>query len=119
MHGILVQRTERLAMNDDTPVDLFTRLETARAIRYLAPEPLPRPLIERLVYYATIADAVQAVMGPAMTGRRGATAAADRMYAGAAHLVSNLDRVPVLILVCAKNRYPPERPNACFVWSAG
>ena len=73
-------------------IDVFTALETCRAIRYLKPDPIPRELLERLVYYATrasnpgnsqlwsfvilqdaakkqrIADAVAAVMKPAGSG---------------------------------------------------
>lgn len=122
--------------------DLFTALETCLAIRYLKPDPVPRAVLEQLVYYATrasnpgnsqlwsfviledakkkqrIADAVAKVMGPAMQSREPATGAAKRMYEGAQHLVATLARVPAIIFVCAKNGYPPPSPNVGFVWSA-
>ena len=34
-------------------MDLFTAMETARAIRYLKPDPVPEELIEKLIWAAT------------------------------------------------------------------
>jgi nitroreductase len=129
-------------MSSNQPVDVFTALETCRAIRYLKPDPLPRELLERLVHYATrasnpgnsqlwsfvilqdaakkqrIADAVAKVMRPAMQSRESGTGTQKRMYEGALHLVESLARVPAIVFVCAKNGYPPVNPNIGFVWSA-
>ena len=123
-------------------IDVFTALETCRAIRYLKPDPIPRELLERLVYYATrasnpgnsqlwsfvilqdaakkqrIADAVATVMKPAMRSRESGSGAEKRMYEGALHLVETFARVPAIVFVCAKNAYPPVNPNIGFVWSA-
>ena len=40
------------------------------------------------------------------------------MTEGAAHLVSSLGRVPVLIFVCGAPCYPPHAPMEQFVWPA-
>lgn len=122
--------------------DLFTALETCRAIRYLKPDPVPRALLEELVYYATrasnpgnsqlwsfvilqdrtkkqrIADAVRKVMLPGFQSRSAETPTAKRMLEGARNLLETLDQVPALIFVCAKNGYPPANPHLGFVWSA-
>jgi nitroreductase len=122
--------------------DLFTTLETCRAIRYLKPDPIPRDVLEQLVYYATrasnpgnsqlwsfvilqdaakkrrVASAVREVMLPGIQSRAADTPAARRMFEGARHLLETLDTIPALIFVCAKNGYPPARPNIGFVWSA-
>ncbi|HTK99408.1 MAG TPA: nitroreductase family protein [Pseudomonadales bacterium] len=127
---------------DNPFIDVFTALETCRAIRYLKPDPIPRELLERLVHYATrasnpgnsqlwsfvilqdaakkqrIADAVVKVMKPAMQSRESGTGTQKRMYEGALHLVESLARVPAIVFVCAKNGYPPVNPNIGFVWSA-
>lgn len=41
-----------------------------------------------------------------------------RMLHGALNLAQTLADVPVHILVCGKEVYPPEAPNEAFVWSA-
>ena len=128
----------------NTTNDLFTALETCRAIRRLKETPVPRDVLEQLVFYATrasnpgnsqlwsfvvltdpekkrrIAQAVRAVMGPAFAGRtpEPGSATTRRMLDGARHLVANLERVPALIFVCAKDGYPPANPQRAFVWSA-
>ena len=120
--------------DDDGTRDLFTTLETCRAIRYLKPDPVPRALLEQLVYYATrasnpgnsqlwsfvilqdaakkrrIADAVRSVMLPGFQARAADTPMAKRMLEGARNLLETLDTVPALIFVCAKNGYPPASP---------
>jgi nitroreductase len=122
--------------------DLFTALETCRAIRQLKPDPVPRETLEQLVYYATrasnpgnsqlwsfvvledaakkkrIADAVRAVMLPGMRARTPESPSERRMIEGARQLVENLDRVPALVFVCAHDGYPPANPVRAFVWSA-
>jgi nitroreductase len=128
----------------NTTNDLFTALETCRAIRRLKETPVPRETLEKLVYYATrasnpgnsqlwsfvvltdpakkkkIGAAVRAVMGPAFAGRDAGSGSATqrRMLDGARHLVANLERVPAFVFVCAKDGYPPNNPARAFVWSA-
>ena len=127
---------------DNGTSDLFTALQTCRAMRYLKPDPVPHALLEQLIYYATcasnpgnsqlwsfvileneakkqhIADAVRSAMVPAMRARTAASPVEERMYEGAMHLADTLARVPALIFVCAQNGYPPGNPNPGFVWSA-
>ena len=119
-------------------------METCRAIRYLKPDPVPDALIERVLYAATrasnpgnsqgweflvVRDADlkrklrDAVAGAMREGMRGAlaqdpSASQRRVMEGAVHLCETLDRVPVIVLVCARNTYPPQQPNEMFVWSA-
>lgn len=129
-------------MSTSGTTDLFTALDTCRAIRRLKRDPVPRELLTRLVHYATrasnpgnsqlwsfvilddaakkrrIAEAVRKVMGPAFAARSSGTAAEKRMLDGARHLVANLEHVPALIFVCARDGYPPANPVRNFVWSA-
>ena len=112
-------------------IDIFTALETCRAIRYLKPNPIPRGCSNGSCFYATrasnpgnsqlwsfvvlqdaakkqrIADAVATVMKPAMRSRESGSGAEKRMYEGALHLVETFARVPAIVFVCAKNGYPP------------
>src|SRR3954470_21131108 len=105
----------------NTTNDLFTALDTCRAIRYLKPDPMPRPMLEKLVHYATrasnpgnsqlwsfviledaakkqrIAAAVAEVMDPAMRSRPAGGGADKRMYEGAMHQVGTLAQVPAIV----------------------
>jgi len=125
-------------------MDVLETLETCRAIRYLKPDPVPNELIEKVIWGATRASnpgnsqaweflvvterAIKQQLADAVTPAIEATAAAaqaadlppgeTRMLAGAQHLGRNLADVPVLILVCARNVYPPQDPQEMFVWSS-
>ena len=72
-----------------------------------------------------LGDGISAVMEPAVenaTNQLGGTENLDdvsrRMLVGALNLARTLEHVPVHILVCGKEIYPPEAPNESFVWSA-
>jgi nitroreductase len=128
-------------MSSSTPIDVFTALDTCRAIRYLKPDPIPRELLERLVHYATrasnpgnsqlwsfvilqdaakkqrIADAVAKVMKPAMQSAIGAAASRNGCTKGRC-IVETLAHIPAIVFVCARNGYPPVNLNIGFVWSA-
>ncbi|MCE2391440.1 MAG: nitroreductase family protein [Proteobacteria bacterium] len=125
-------------------VGAIEAMESCRAIRYLKPDPVPDALIERVLYAATRAsnpgnsqgweflvvrdadlkrELRDAVAGAMREGMRGAldqdvSASQRRVMEGAVHLCETLDRVPVIVLVCARNTYPPQQPNELFVWSA-
>ncbi len=124
-------------------MDLFEAMETCRAIRYLKPDPVPEELIRKLVHAATrasnpgnsqgwefvvlrdqekkerIGKAIAQAMGPGIAAMdAGGDSVQGRMLRGASHLVENFASVPVVILVCARNIYPPQAPNEMFVWSA-
>jgi nitroreductase len=124
-------------------MDVFEAMGTARAIRYLKPDPVDRELIEKLIWAATrasspgnsqawefvvitdadakariggaISDAVSGVM-------RDPSPDADRsvrlMLSGAKALAQSLATAPALVLVCGRNVYPPNQPDELMVWSA-
>jgi nitroreductase/uncharacterized protein YciI len=123
---------------------VFEALGSARAMRRLRPDPVPDELIEKLIWAATRASnpgnsqgwdfvvvrdagqkrALRDAIASGMKGflaslpRAGGSAAERRMIEGARHLVDGLDRVPVLIAVCASRVYPPDAPSDLYVWSA-
>lgn len=112
-------------------MDAFEALETCRAIRYLKPDPVPRALIERVVYGATRASspgnsqgwdfvvvtdrATKAKLGPVLRERMlpmvrsmpTAPGMVGRMLGGAQHLLQAFEDVPVWIFVCGRKVYPP------------
>ena len=124
-------------------MDAFEAMGSARAIRYLKPDPVAPELIEKLIWAATrasspgnsqawefvvvtdtekkariggaISDAVSAVM-------RDPAPDADRsvrlMLSGAKALANALSTAPVLVLVCGRFIYPPGKPEELMVWSA-
>jgi nitroreductase len=121
---------------------VFETLGTARAMRYLSPEPVPGDHIEALVWAATRASSADntqpwqyiAVTDPA---QRQAIAASVRPFRavvddlpepadpagrrtrhGANHLIENLADVPLLLFVCGANDYPAVRPQERYLWSA-
>ena len=128
----------------DPALGVFEAMGSARAMRRLKPDPVPDELIEKLIWAATrasnpgnsqgwefvvVRDAAQkrALRDAIAHGMReflaslpsaGGTAAERRMIEGATHLVQGLERVPVLIAVCARNVYPPDAPSELYVWSA-
>jgi nitroreductase/uncharacterized protein YciI len=134
----------RQVFPDAPALDVFAALGSARAMRRLKPDPVPDELIDKLIWAATRAsnpgnsqgwdfvvvrdpeqkkalrDAIASGMKAflATLPRAGATAAERRMMKGAQHLVDGLDRVPVLIAVCASRVYPPDAPSDLYVWSA-
>lgn len=124
-------------------MDVFEAMGTARAIRYLKPDPVPPDLIEKLVWAATrasspgnsqawefvvitdaekkariggaISDAVSGVMrDPGPDAER----SVRLMLRGAKALADSLATAPVVILVCGRNVYPPSSPDELMVWSA-
>jgi nitroreductase len=123
-------------------MDIFEAMGTARAIRYLKPDPVSDDLIDKLIWAATrapspgnsqgwdflvvtdadkkaaIGDAIVAAMSP----RLGVPDNADRttrlMMAGAKNLANTIGTAPVLVLVCGGVVYPPGQPRESFTWSA-
>jgi nitroreductase len=124
-------------------MDVFDAMGTARAIRYLKPDPVAPELIEKLVWAATrasspsnsqhwafvvvtdaekkariggaIADAVAgAIQVPGPEGDR----SVRLMLQGAKALAEGLATAPALILVCGRNVYPADKPDEMLVWSA-
>jgi nitroreductase len=125
----------------DTP-DLFTVMDTCRAMRWLRPDPVDAALVERLVWSATrapspantqdwgfvvvddprarkpIADAIRAAMTAYVEALPRPDRTARLMLDGTAHLLDTLAAAPVLIFVCGGVHYPAGRPDEQFTWSA-
>jgi nitroreductase len=124
-------------------MDVFEAMGTARAIRYLKPDPIEPELIEKLVWAATrasspsnsqqwafvvVTDAdrkariggaiADAVSGAIRDPGPGADRSVRLMLRGAKALAEGLATAPVLILVCGRMTYPPGNPDELMVWSA-
>lgn len=122
--------------------DLFDLMGTARAVRWLRPDPVPAEVVERLVWAATrapspgntqdwafvcvddrevlgrIGAAVASVMGPAIDRMDKPDRATRVMLTGARHLATNLAAAPLVVFVCGGVAYPPGRPRVEMTWSA-
>jgi len=122
-------------------MDVLEAMETARAMRYLRPDPVPDALLEKLVWAATRASspgnsqgwefvvvkdrATKQRLGAAVRERMGAgiramPAESDmqrRMLAGAGHLLEHFADVPAWIVICGRKIYPPQAPSELMVWS--
>jgi nitroreductase len=121
---------------------IFEALGTARAMRYLRPDPVPAEYVEALVWAGTrasSADNSQPWQFIAVTaaGQRQAIAdavapfravvdklpppdgeSAARTRQSAARLIENLADVPLLLFVCGTNDYPAGQPQERYLWSA-
>ncbi len=115
---------------------------TCRAIRYLKPDPVPRELIDRVLWAATRApspgnsqgwdfivvddparkEPIAAAVRAGMTARLAAMERPDRttrlMLDGTAALVAAFEKAPVVIFVCGGVIYPYAAPREQFTWSA-
>ena len=123
-------------------VAVFDALGTARAMRYLKPDPVPDEHVEAIVWAATRASSadntqpwrfiavtdpgqrqrIAAAIAPfrrvvdAMPAPSGATKTRTRR--GAEHLIDSLAGVPLLLFICGRNDYPEEQPQERYLWSA-
>ena len=126
-----------------TALDALEAIGSARAMRYLRPDPVPDEAVERLIWAATRASSahnsqpwqfvvlrdrrVRAEFGeliraaaqasdplPAHPASRG-----DRLIdAGVRNLFGALGQAPAIILVCGADIYPPGAPDRRFLYSA-
>ena len=140
----------RLAMTNEQqgeqPLDVFEAMGTARAMRWFRPEPVPWPLLERVLWAATRASSpnnVQAwdfvvVQDAEVRSRVGALFAtllpptapspappapdvdptARRTTQGAMNLMANFGEVPTIVFVCGTDVYPPASPDISYMYSA-
>jgi nitroreductase len=124
-------------------MDVFEAMGTARAIRYLKPDPVPSEMIDKLIWAATrasspsnsqawafvvVTDAEKkatisravsdAVSGTIQVPGPDADRSVRLMLRGARALADGLATAPVLILVCGRMTYPPGNPDEMMVWSA-
>jgi nitroreductase len=117
-------------------------METCRAIRFLKPDPVPRALVERVIYAATRASspgnsqgwdfvvvserATKAKLGPVLRermlpmvqGMPTTSGMVQRMLSGAQHLLRNFEDVPVWVFVCGRKVYPPGAGTEQMVHAA-
>lgn len=117
-------------------------MATARAMRYLKPDPVPNELIDSVLFAATRASSPGNTQGwtfvvvtdARQRARVGETLSMistsmqslplpddpveRRTLAGARHLAATLAEAPVLIFVCGHNIYPPPAPNRDWMLSA-
>lgn len=114
-------------------MDVFEAMSTARAIRRFKPDPVPEKVIRDLVYYATRASNPQnsqmwefIIVDDAEKRRAIGTAvsigletlASQRGVSTSVDLGEMLSNAPAIILVAARNEYPPWGPDERFVGSA-
>ena len=118
-------------------MNVFEAMDTARAMRYLKPDPVPKELLEKLIYYASrasnpgnsqlwqfivlqdedkkrrIGDAIAQSFRDTFE-RQGLDTEGHSGYYLAAHLA----QAPAIIFIGARNEYPPWQPDKRFVGSA-
>jgi nitroreductase len=124
-------------------MDALEAIGSARAMRYLCPDPIPDEEVERLIWAATRASSahnsqpweflvlrdeqvrtrfgelIQAAAQKADPLPPQPASRSDRLIdAGVRHLFSALGHAPVIILVCGADIYPPAAPDKRFLYSA-
>jgi nitroreductase len=128
--------------DDSTAREVFGVLGTARAIRYLRPDPVSDGYVEALVWAATrassadntqpwrfvavtgqdqrqrIADAVSGFAEFSRDLAEPSDASSTRTRQAATHLQRNLATAPLLLFVCGRNDYPAAAPQERYLWSA-
>jgi nitroreductase len=131
---------------DEQPLDALEAMGTARAMRWFLPDPVPWPLLERVLWAATRASSPNNVQpwdfvvveDAELRGRLGevfagllpppgsspATVPADmdptarRTGEGAMNLMARIGQVPAIVFVCGADVYPPSDPDISYMYSA-
>ena len=126
-----------------TALDALEAMGSARAMRYLRPDPVPDEAVERLIWAATRASSahnsqpwqfvvlrdrrVRAEFGELIRTAAQASdplsarpaSRGDRLIdAGVRNLFGALGQAPAIILVCGADIYPPGAPDRRFLYSA-
>ena len=123
-------------------MDVFEAMGTARAMRFFQPDAVPDDLVEKVLWAATRASSGNNTQGwdfvvirdPAVRARLAdalvpfaeaiesmpdpGNETDRRTLRGAKNLVTTLSEVPVIIVVCGANIYPPNQPREAFMYSA-
>ena len=123
-------------------MDVFDAMNTARAMRFFKPDPVPRELIEKVLWAATRASSphntqgwdVIVVTDPEVRKQLGAlflpfaervskfpdpgNNTDRRTLKGAQNLGANMGNFPCIIFVCGRNIYPADNPREPFMYSA-
>jgi nitroreductase len=127
----------------DAAIGALEAIGTARAMRYLRPDPIPDEVVDRLIWAATRASSahnsqpwdfvvlrdelVRAEFGALICAAaqasdplppHPATRGDQLIDAGVRNLFSTLGHAPAIILVCGANVYPPGAPDQRFLCSA-
>ncbi len=123
-------------------MDVIEAMETCTAMRYFKDEPVPKAVLEKLIYAATrasspgnsqgwefliiddpaikepVGEKVLAGMAPFFANRpAGRDGVEERMMQGAEHLARNFAKVPAWIVAMARKVYPPQDPQESFMHS--
>lgn len=123
-------------------MDVIEAMETCTAMRYFKPDPVPKEVLEKLIYAATrasnpgnsqgweflviddpaikepVGEKVLAGMAPFFANRPpGQDGVEERMMVGAEHLAQNFAKVPAWIVGMARKVYPPQDPQDSFMYS--
>ena len=123
-------------------MDVLTAMETCTAMRYFKEAPVPRDVLEKIIYAATrasnpgnsqgwaflvieeqaikekIGEKVLAGMAPFFANRPpGRDDVEERMMQGAEHLAKNFAKVPAWIVGMARKVYPAHDPQDSFMYS--
>jgi nitroreductase len=124
-------------------VDALEAIGSARAMRYLCPDPIPDEAVERLLWAATRASSahnsqpwefvvlrderVRTKFGELIRAAAQArdplppqpgTRSDQLIDAGVRNLFGTLGQAPAIILVCGADIYPPGAPDKRFLYSA-
>jgi nitroreductase len=124
-------------------VDALEAIGSARAMRYLCPDPIPDETVERLIWAATRASnahnsqpwefvllrdqRVRAEFGELIRAAaqasdplppQPATRSDQLMDAGVRNLFNTLGQAPAIVLICGADIYPPGAPDKRFLYSA-
>lgn len=123
-------------------MDVIEAMETCTAMRYFKDEPVPKAVLEKLIYAATrasspgnsqgwefliiddpaikepVGEKVLAGMAPFFANRpAGRDGVEERMMQGAEHLAKNFAKVPAWVVGMARKVYPPQDPQESFMHS--
>ena len=124
-------------------VDALEAIGSARAMRYLCPDPIPDEAVERLIWAATRASnahnsqpwefvllrdqRVRAEFGELIRAAaqasdplppQPATRSDQLIDAGVRNLFDTLGQAPAIVLICGADIYPPGAPDKRFLYSA-
>ncbi len=123
-------------------MDVIEAMETCTAMRYFKEDPVPKNVLEKLIYAATrasnpgnsqgwvflviddpaikepVGEKVLEGMAPFFANRpEGQDDVEERMLVGAEHLARNFAKVPAWIVGMARKIYPPNDPQESFMHS--
>lgn len=123
-------------------MELFEAMGTARAMRWFTTAPVADELVDQVLWAATrasspnntqawdfivvrdaqqrqrLGNAVRPLAGMIAQMPTQVSATDRRTLRGASNLAAHFADVPVIIVICAANVYPPHQPSESFMYSA-